>query len=90
MINMCNNKENNEEFIEIDENSKEYRQALIDNFNEDDDVILPNSLFGELVYIFYILRDMAKNRENIKKKWKLLKRQMRLFRLWRKNNYGKI
>jgi len=78
------------EYKEIDTRSREYIEAEIACFNEDEDVILPNSLLGELIYIFYIIRDIYTTKTNTEKKWFLLKRQIRMFRLWRKNNYGRF
>ena len=34
----------------------------IPNFDEDDDIILPNSIFGEIYYIWCITSDMLKTR----------------------------
>lgn len=77
-------------FEDVDTRSREYIKAEIACFDEDEDIILPNSIFGEIVYIFYILRDMYQNRKTASKQWFLLKRQIRMFRLWRKRNYGKF
>ena len=77
------------EFVEFDTKSREHIQAEIENFDEDEDIILPDSIFGEIVYIFYILRDIFKNRKTASRQWFLLKRQVRMFKLWRKNNYGR-
>lgn len=76
-------------YKKIDTRSLEYIEAEIACFDEDEDVILPNSIFGEIVYIFYILRYMYKNKDKRAKQWFLLKRQIRMFKLWRKRNYGK-
>lgn len=77
-------------FKDVDTKSREYIEAEIACFDEDEDVILPNSIYGEIVYIFYILWDMYQNRKTAPKQWFLLKRQIRMFRLWRKNNYGEF
>lgn len=77
-------------FEDVDTRSREYIEAEIACFNEDEDIILPNSIFGEIVYIFYILRDMYQNRKTASKQWFLLKHQIRMFRLGRKRNYGKF
>ena len=56
----------------------------IPNFDEDDDIILPNSIIGEIYYIWCIAIDMLKTRENLGKKWLLLKRQIYFFLKWPK------
>ncbi len=56
----------------------------IPNFDEDDDIILPNSIFGEIYYIWCITSDMLKTRKNLDKKWMLLKRQIYFFIKWLK------
>lgn len=56
----------------------------IPNFDEDDDIILPNSIIGEIYYIWCIAIDMLKTRKNLAKKWMLLKRQIYFFLKWTK------
>lgn len=56
----------------------------IPNFDEDDDIILPNSIIGEIYYIWCITSDMLKTRKNLDKKWMLLKRQIYFFIKWLK------
>lgn len=56
----------------------------ISNFDEDDDIILPNSIIGEIYYIRCIAIDMLKTRENLSKKWLLLKRQIYFSLKWTK------
>ncbi len=58
----------------------------IPNFDEDDDIILPNSIIGKIYYIWCIAIDMLKTRENLGKKWLLLKRQIYFFFKWIKAN----
>ncbi len=58
------------------------KQALIDNFDEENDIILPNSIFGEIIYIFYILKDICNSKENKEHKLTKLKQQIRFFFRW--------
>lgn len=53
--------------------------------DEDDDIILPDTIWGELVYIKFILADMLKNPESFKDEFIKLKRQIYFFVLWMKN-----
>ena len=77
------------EFEEVDTSSREYIEAEIACFDEDEDIILPNSILGEIIYILFILDYMLRNKDKREKQWILLKRQIGVFKLWRKNNYGK-
>lgn len=64
---------------------QELRMNDTTNFNEDEDIILPNSILGEIIYLKFIITDMIMHPKGFKKKYKLLKRQIRFFRLWMKN-----
>lgn len=67
--------------ITMDE--KEY---ILKTFDEDDDIILPNSWFGEFYYMFVVIMDIFRSPKNEQpKKWMLLRRQIGFFRLWLKN-----
>lgn len=60
-------------------NMKKFRnQAAIDCF-EDEDIIIPDSLYGEFLYIYYVLWDIYKFKESRKKKLLELKRQIKFF-----------
>ena len=48
-------------------------------FNEQEDIILPNTVWGEIIYIKYILTDIFKNPQNINQKFFELKRQIIFF-----------
>lgn len=61
---------------------KNDKQILIDSFDEENDIILPNSIFGEILYIFFIIRDIYKTNENREQKWIKLKQQIRFFFRW--------
>lgn len=54
-------------------------------FDEQNDIIIPDSIFGELIYNKCIIADICKNPNNRKYKWLLLRRQIRFFYLWMKN-----
>lgn len=49
---------------------------------EEDDIILPNNFWYELVYIYCMIEDIIVNRTNTKQKWKSLKRQIRIWLRW--------
>lgn len=54
-------------------------------FDEEDDIILPQTVIGELVYICFILSDIIKTKDNRAKKWFELKRQIHFFIRWKRN-----
>lgn len=57
------------------------------NFDEEDDIILPKSIFGEVYYICYIFMDILKTDKSEREhKWLLLRRQIGLWKLWRKGD----
>ena len=41
-------------------------KELIENFDEYEDIILPDTLWGEIIYIKFILIDTFKNQKNLK------------------------
>lgn len=66
------------------------REYMIQTFDEDEDVILPNSIISELHLIYCVLIDIYKSpKHQCPKKWMLLRRQIGCFRMWRRVNYGK-
>lgn len=62
------------------------KNAIIENFDEDDDIILPDTFWGEIIYITYILIDIVKSPYNRKTKLKKLKTQFKFFLRWQKCN----
>ena len=54
----------------------------VNDFDENDDVILPDTYWGELVYIFYILKDIIKNPNDRNLKLKTLFRQIKIHKRW--------
>lgn len=66
----------------LDSRDPEYHKAMMEMFDEEEDVILPLTLFGELVYIFYIVRDMIEDKTDLDKKKRLLYRQICMFWKW--------
>jgi len=55
-----------------------------DDFDENEDIILPDTIWGEVVYICYILSDMLKCPENFGSALTMLLRQIRFFVRWKK------
>lgn len=48
-------------------------------FDEEDDIILPETFWGEIVYIKFVIVDMIKHQKNLKEKFIRLKRQIYFF-----------
>ncbi len=48
-------------------------------FDEEDDIILPETFWGEIVYIKFVIVDMIKHQKNLKEKLIRLKRQIYFF-----------
>ena len=57
----------------------------IENFDEDDDIILPDTLWGEIKLIVFILCRMLKYPDERKKLYIELRRQIVFYFLWVKN-----
>lgn len=55
-------------------------------YDPEDDVILPDNIWGEIFYIYCVLEDIIFNRCNRKLEWFRLKRQIRIFIKWSKNS----
>ena len=66
----------------LDKNEQKLQKAIAENFDEEDDVILPDTHFGEIVYIYYILKDIIINKTDRKKKFQNLIRQIRIYKRW--------
>lgn len=65
---------------------QEYRQAMIDNFDPEEDIILPSSIWSEIRLIFCVLIEiMHYSPEERKKEIKYLKRQILIFFKWYRN-----
>ncbi len=54
-------------------------------FDEDEDIILPNSIWGEFVYIIFVLFDIMRFSQGRGEKFVKLKRQISFFKRWMKN-----
>lgn len=65
-------------------NTNKLLQPSINDFDENEDIILPNSYFGELIYIAFCVLDIIKNKNNRTEKFNNLKRQITLHRKWMK------
>lgn len=48
-------------------------------FDEEDDISLPETFWGEIVYIKFVIVDMIKHQKNLKEKLIRLKRQIYFF-----------
>lgn len=69
-------------------NKYKYTDEELENFDKEEDIILPDTYFGEFVYILFILWDIAIHRKDIKRNWQLLQRQIGFFWLWKKTQKG--
>lgn len=58
---------------------------VMDFYDPEDDVILPDTIWGELCYICCNLDDIFFNRCDRKLTWFKLKRQIKIYIKWRKN-----
>lgn len=55
------------------------------DFNEEDDeIILPDTFLGEILYVFYCLRDILKNKKRFQPSVVELQRQVHFFFKWMK------
>lgn len=53
-----------------------YIRYLDENFDEEEYIIVPETIWGEIAYIYFILKDMLQTRKDIKNKYRLLKQQL--------------
>ena len=58
---------------------------VLEFYDSEDDIILPDTILGELYYIYCNLEDIILNRCDRKKEWFNLKRQIKIYIKWRKN-----
>ncbi|MBR1619706.1 hypothetical protein IJ674_10800 [bacterium] len=58
---------------------------VLEFYDSEDDIILPDTILGELYYIYCNLEDIILNRCDRKKEWFNLKRQIRIYIKWRRN-----
>lgn len=70
------------------EEHKAYVEYMDENFDEEEDIIIPETFWGEIVYFYFIFKDMIETRKDIGKKWWLLKRQVAFFKRWQCLKYG--
>jgi hypothetical protein len=64
------------------EQIKEYAQTA---FDEEEDIILPDNVFAEILYIFCILIDIIKHKENRQNRFFKLRQQIYFYIKWIKN-----
>ena len=58
---------------------------VLEFYDSEDDIILPDTILGELYYIYCNLEDIILNRCDRKKEWFNLKRQIKIYIKWRNN-----
>lgn len=73
---------------QISKEQKAYIEYLDENFDEEEYIIVPETFWGELVYIYFILKDMLQTRKDIPNKYRLLKRQFKFFKRWQSLKYN--
>ena len=62
-----------------DNSNQSLNISIIEDFDEKEDIILPDTVWGEIIYIKFILVDIIKNPQDIKRKIFELKRQILFF-----------
>mgnify|MGYP007070188192 CR=1 FL=1 len=67
----------------FDNNKQKLQDANIECFDENDDVILPDTYWGEFLYIIFIALDIIKGPDR-KTKFKHLQRQICIHKRWMK------
>lgn len=70
------------------EEHEAYVEYMDENFDEYEDIIVPETFWGEIVYLYYIFKDMLVTRKDIKYKFWLLRRQLVFFRRWQCLKYN--
>ena len=55
-----------------------------ENYSEEEDIILPDNIFAEIIYILITLKNIFKKNKNKHLEYDKLKRQIRFFQLWMK------
>ena len=68
----------------FDNNKHKLQKTLAGNFDENDDVVLPDTLWGELIYIFYVLKDIISDKTNREAKSQNLIKQIKIHVRWMK------
>ncbi len=58
---------------------------VLEYYDPEDDVILPDTIWGELYYIYCNLEDIIFNRCNRKESLRRLSVQIKIYIRWRKN-----
>lgn len=58
---------------------------VLEFYDSEDDIILLDTILGELYYIYCNLEDIILNRCDRKKEWFNLKRQIKIYIKWRNN-----
>ncbi len=62
-------------------NDQKLQEYLLEDFDENEDCVLPDTIWGELILIFYMIKDLLKSPDK-DMKMKNLKRQIRVYISW--------
>ena len=63
---------------------KNDKKDSINYFDKNDDIILPDNIFLEIIYILIVIKNIIKNPKNRNFEINNLKKQIRFFALWMK------
>lgn len=63
---------------------KNDKKDSINYFDKNDDIILPDNIFLEIIYILIVIKNILKNPKNRNFEINNLKKQIRFFALWMK------
>jgi hypothetical protein len=64
---------------------KQIKEYAITSFDEDEDIILPDNIFAEILYILYVLFDILKRKGNRNLRLFKLRQQIYFYIKWLKN-----
>ena len=70
--------------IMIDISNQLLQISINDSYNEADDIILPDTYWGELLYILFCIKNIIKQQEHRKEKVLILIRQIKIHYKWMK------
>lgn len=66
------------------------KEKQIIDFDEEDDIYMPDSIWQELKFIFFMLNYIRKNPEEQQKELKNLRRQLAIYLFWTKNRLSNL
>lgn len=64
-----------------DNNTQKLQETIYTDFDENEDCVLPDTIWGELILIFYMIKDLLKSTDK-GTKFRDLKRQIRIYICW--------